>query len=306
MLEYVIPKDSHAQLMTPQEYCQNKAAQSGSNFYYSFLTLPNDKRAAITALYAFCREVDDIVDNRGELHIKQVKLDWWRQEIDNLFNGKPQHPITRALLEHIHQFNLVQENLLEILDGMEMDLQAVRYPDFKELSLYCHRVAGVVGIMSAQIFGYQDRQTLKYAHNLGVAFQLTNIIRDVYEDMRHDRLYLPQEELAHYGVTESDIRQGQHTAAFDQLMQFQIKRATEYYERAMQQLPEIDRHAQRAGIIMASIYQRLLNEIDRDGRKVLEHRIALTPLRKLWIAWQTRRRENRRYRQHLRQARHAR
>ena len=304
MVEYAALKDSYTQPMTPQEYCQNKAAQSGSSFYYSFLTLPEDKRDAITALYAFCREVDDIVDNRGDLHIKQIKLDWWRQEVGKLYAGQPQHPITRALEQHVQQFTLAQENFLEIIDGMEMDLQTVRYPDFKELSLYCHRVAGVVGIMSAQIFGYQDRQTLKYAHQLGLAFQLTNIIRDVYEDMRHDRLYLPLDELTQYGVTESDIRQRQHTEAFDQLMQFQINRANDYYQRAMELLPEIDRHAQRAGIIMAAIYQRLLDEIDRDGRSVLDHRIALTPLRKLWIAWQTRRRENRRYRQQVRQNSH--
>ena len=291
--------------MTPQEYCRNKAAQSGSNFYYSFLSLPEDKRDAITALYAFCREVDDIVDSHGDAHIKQVKLDWWRQEIDNLFAGSPQHPITRALEKHVHQFVLAQEHFLEILDGMEMDLQVARYADFRELSLYCHRVAGVVGMLSAEIFGYQDRQTLKYAHNLGIAFQLTNIIRDVYEDIRHDRLYLPQDELLKYGVTEADIRQRRHTDAFDQLMQFQIQRALDYYQRAMDQLPDADRHNQRTGIIMAAIYRKLLDEIDRDGRKVLDHRVALTPLRKLWIAWRTGRRENRYHRQQLRKANHA-
>jgi len=291
--------------MTPQEYCRNKAAQSGSNFYYSFLSLPADKRDAITALYAFCREVDDIVDDPGENHIKQIKLDWWRQEIGNLFDDKPQHPITRALAKHIQQFNLAQEYFLEILDGMEMDLQGVRYRDFKDLSLYCHRVAGVVGILSAEIFGYQDRQTLKYAHNLGMAFQLTNIIRDVYEDIRHERVYLPQDELAEYHVSEADIRQRRHTESFDRLMKYQIERATDYYHRAMNQLPEIDRHTQLAGIIMAAIYQQLLVEIDRDGRKVLENRVALTPLRKLWIAWRTGRREQRRYRQQLRHADHA-
>jgi phytoene synthase len=290
--------------MTPQEYCQQKTAQSGSNFYYSFLSLPDDRRDAITALYAFCREVDDIVDSRGETHIKQVKLDWWRQEIARLYAGEPQHPITRALAKYIHQFALAQEHFLEILDGMEMDLQGAHYRDFKALNLYCHRVAGVVGILSAEIFGFQDRQTLKYAHKLGIAFQLTNIIRDVYEDIRHDRVYLPQDELADFGVAEADIRQRKPTEAFDRLMQFQIKRATEYYHAAMALLPEIDRQSQRAGIIMAAIYQQLLCEIERDGRQVLDHRIALSPLRKLWIAWRTRRKENRRYQLQLRQPHH--
>jgi phytoene synthase len=292
--------------MTPQKYCQDKAAQSGSSFYYSFLSLPDDKRNAIIALYAFCREVDDIVDSHGELHIKQIKLDWWRQEVTNLYAGKPQHPISRALNEYIHQFALAKEQFLEILDGMEMDLHDMRYADFKALNLYCYRVAGVVGIMSAHIFGYTDRQTLKYAHNLGIAFQLTNIIRDVYEDIRRDRVYLPQDELARFGVSETEIRERKHTPAFDRLMQHQIKRANDYYQQAMALLPEIDRHKQLAGIIMAAIYQQLLNEIDREGRKVLDHRMALTPLRKLWIAWQTRRRENRRYRRHMHQQQHAR
>lgn len=282
--------------MTPQEYCRNKTSHSGSSFYYSFLTLPETKRDAITALYAFCREVDDIVDNPGESQIKQIKLDWWRQEIAALYSGTPQHPITRALHPHIQRFALAKEHFVEILDGMEMDLQTVRYQSFKDLNLYCHRVAGVVGIMSAQIFGYQNRQTLKYAHNLGIAFQLTNIIRDVYEDMRHDRLYLPQDELKVFGVTEADIQQRRHTPAFDQLMQFQIKRAHEHYQRAMQLLPDIDRKSQRAGIIMAAIYEQLLNEINCDGRNVLDHRITLTPLHKFWIAWRTRLKENRRRR----------
>lgn len=291
--------------MTPQEYCQKKAAQSGSNFYYSFLTLSDDRRNAITALYAFCREVDDIVDSPGEANIKQIKLDWWRQEIGNLFTNTPQHPITRALAQPIKQFSLAQEHFLEIIDGMEMDLQVSHYPDFKALNLYCHRVAGVVGILSAEIFGFQDRQTLKYAHNLGIAFQLTNIIRDVYDDMRHDRLYLPLEELAQFGVTENQILQGQFNDAFKQLIQFQIQRAMEYYQRAMMQLPEVDRYNQRAGLIMAAIYQRLLEEIRRDSAKILEQRISLSPLRKLWIAWRTGRHEQRRHRQFSRKSAHA-
>lgn len=290
--------------MTPQEYCRNKAAQSGSNFYYSFLSLSDDKRDAITALYAFCREVDDIVDSQGEAHIKQVKLDWWRQEISELFTGAPQHPITRALLQPVKQFSLAQEHFLEIIDGMEMDLQTNRYTDFKALNLYCHRVAGVVGILSAEIFGYQDRQTLKYAHNLGIAFQLTNIIRDIHDDICQDRLYLPQQELAQFGVTEDQLRQAQASDGFQQLIRYQIQRAKEYYQRAMTLLPEADRYNQRAGLIMAAIYQRLLAEIEHDSSKVLTRRVRLAPLRKLWIAWRIGQREQRRHRQLLQQRAH--
>ena len=287
--------------MTPQEYCQNKAAQSGSSFYYSFLILPQDKRDAITALYAFCREVDDIVDSRSEDHIKHLKLAWWRDEIGRLFNGTPQHPISRAIAQHLEHFNLAEEYFLEILDGMAMDMDVARYASFRELSLYCYRVASVVGILSAEIFGYQDRQTLKYAHDLGMAFQLTNIIRDVYEDIQRDRLYLPQDELQQFGVTVEEIRQQRHTPAFAQLMQHQIDRANSYYERAMHELPEIDRYAQRAGLIMAEIYRALLREIVSADKQVLTHRIALSPLQKLWIAWKTRRRETKRFRRWTRQ-----
>lgn len=290
--------------MTPQEYCQKKAAQSGSNFYYSFLTLSDKRRDAITALYAFCREVDDIVDSQGEQHIKQIKLDWWRQEIANLYAGTPQHPITRALAEPIREYALAEEHFLEILDGMEMDLHATRYPNFKSLSLYCHRVAGVVGILSAEIFGYEDRQTLKYAHNLGIAFQLTNIIRDVYDDMRRDRLYLPTDDLKQFGVKESEIRRRQSSEAFEALLQSQIERANSYYDRAMETLPNIDRYNQRAGLIMAAIYRRLLAEIQRDVSMVLKRRVRLMPIHKLWIAWRTGRREQRQYRQYRRQSAH--
>jgi len=181
--------------MTPDQYCQDKAARSGSSFYYSFLFLPPVQRRAITALYAFCREVDDIVDMKGEPGIARIKLNWWRQEIARLFAGQAQHPVTRALTPVIEEFDLPQEQFLEIIDGMEMDLDQHRYASFKELMLYCYRVASVVGLLAAEIFGYRDRHTLKYAHDLGIAFQLTNIVRDVYEDAQRNRIYLPLDEL---------------------------------------------------------------------------------------------------------------
>ena len=281
--------------MTPQQYCQQKAAKSGSSFYYSFLSLPDKKREAITALYAFCREVDDIVDSNVQQEIKRTKLNWWRGEIEQLFQGSAQHPITRALTPVIHDFDLPQAYFLEILDGMQMDLEPRTYASFKDLRLYCYRVASVVGLMSAEIFGYHDRITLKYAHDLGLAFQLTNIIRDVYADLLQDRVYLPQDELASYGVSIEDLRNKQCTVEFDQLMQFQINRANEHYQRAFIQLPETDRYSQRTGIIMAEIYHALLDKISHNNCKVLTERIRITPLRKLWIAWQTNRRETRRH-----------
>lgn len=286
--------------MTPDQYCQDKAAKSGSSFYYSFLILPEQQRKAIIALYAFCREVDDIVDSNIEDHIKQTKLQWWRHEIDALFKAQAQHPVTRALTPVIEQFNLPQEQFEEIIDGMEMDLHNSRYESFKDLSLYCHRVASVVGLLAAEIFGYEDRKTQKYAHNLGMAFQLTNILRDVHEDAVRNRIYLPQDELQQFNVSDDDIIQGKNADNFIELMKFQIQRAQDFYDKAITELPEGDRYSQRAGLVMARIYQTTLNEIVNDGYHVLQHRIKLTPLRKLWLAWGTLRQEKRRYKKWLR------
>jgi phytoene synthase len=273
--------------VTPDEYCQQKAVQSGSSFYYSFLFLPPQRRRAITALYAFCREVDDIVDECTDTGVAHTKLAWWRQELARLYAGQPQHPVARALQPALQPFGIKQEHLAEIIAGMEMDLSQNRYLDFAGLEQYCHRVAGVVGLLAASIFGYRDEQTLAYAHTLGLAFQLTNIIRDVGEDSRKGRIYLPMNELQQFKVTAADILQARHSEDFARLMAFQIERAEGYYAAAFAQLPEVDRKAQRPGLIMAAIYRTLLREIEADGCQVLTQRTALTPVRKLWIAWKT-------------------
>lgn len=246
-----------------------------------------EKRRAITALYAFCREVDDVVDECHDPALAAVKLAWWRQEIATAFQGHPTHPVSQALMPAIQQYGLAEELFQEIIDGMAMDLEQNRYVDFKDLHLYCYRVASVVGVLSAEIFGYEDRRTLKYANDLGLAFQLTNIIRDVGEDARRNRIYLPQDEMTKFGVSPQDIIQGRSTENFKQLMQFQADRARGYYVQAMSELASQDRKSQRAGLVMAAIYSTLLQEIERDGFQVLNRRISLTPLRKLWIAWKT-------------------
>lgn len=287
-----MPTDAHL----PLQYCQDKAASSGSSFYYSFVFLPELQRQAIIALYAFCREVDDVVDECREPSVARVKLQWWREEVARLFAGEPRHPVTRALQASLDRFDLPQEQFLEIIDGMEMDLDQTRYRDFADLSLYCHRAAGVVGLLSAEIFGYEDRQTLKYAHELGMAFQLTNIIRDVREDAERGRIYLPQDELVRFGVDSAELLQLRGGEALAELLEFQAERARGYYRRAFELLPEVDRYRQRAGLIMAAIYRTTLDELADDGFRVMRHRIALTPLRKLWIAWRTLRQEKRRQR----------
>ncbi|TFW71477.1 squalene synthase HpnD [Methylotenera oryzisoli] len=274
--------------MTPKQYCQEKAAKSGSSFYYSFMFLPKQKREAITALYAFCREVDDIVDECTELKVAQVKLAWWKDEVRNLYLNKPIHPVTKALEPVIKQFQLDEEHFHEIIDGMEMDLNFNRYEDFKQLQLYCYRVASVVGILSAQIFGFKNRKTLKFAHDLGMAFQLTNIIRDVGEDARRNRIYLPLDELAKFNVTEEDILKSRESDAVKKLLESQIERAETYYDKALNELPGEDKKNQRVGLIMTAIYRTLLREIKVDGaEKVLNARISLGTLRKLWIAFST-------------------
>ncbi len=273
--------------MTPDAYCQQKAAASGSSFYYSFLFLPPERRRAITALYAFCREVDDVVDETADAQLAGTKLDWWRHEVAGLFAGKPQHPVTRALQPALAPYGITEQRLNEIIDGMQMDLTQTRYLDFAALERYCYHVAGVVGLLAAGIFGHSDPRTLEYAKNLGTAFQLTNIIRDVGEDARKNRIYLPMEDLQRFNVTAADLRQARHGEAFVALMRFQAERARRYYDRAMAALPAADRRAQRPGLIMAAIYRALLAEIEREGFQVLAQRTSLTPLRKLWIAWKT-------------------
>ena len=276
--------------MTPDEYCQAKTAQSGSSFYYSFLFLPPDRRRAITALYAFCREVDDVVDDVADPQVARAKLAWWRREIEAVYAGTPQHPVARALEPVVAAFALPQGDLQTVIDGMAMDLDHTRYLDFAALEQYCHRVGGVVGLLSAEIFGRTAEATRRYARDLGVAFQLTNIIRDVGEDARRGRIYLPQDELHRFDVAPSAILAGRADDNFRRLMAFQVDRARDWYARALASLPDADRRAQRPGLVMAAIYRTLLDEIERDDYRVLDRRIALTPLRKLWIAWKTARR----------------
>lgn len=277
--------------MTPEQYCQQKAGASGSSFYYSFLFLPPERRAAIIALYAFCRQVDDAVDECIHPEVAAAKLAWWRGEIANVYAGDPAHPVARALLPAVRAYDLPQAQFTDVIDGMAMDLVPARYPTFTALREYCYRVASAVGLLSARIFGYTDPRTLAFAEELGIAFQLTNIIRDVGEDALLGRVYLPQEDLARFGVTAADILQRRDHPAVRALIAFEAERAQAYYERAMACLPTVDRISQLPSLIMASIYRANLNEIAADGYRVLDHKVTLPVLRKLWLAWTTARRE---------------
>ena len=273
--------------MSPDDYCQQKTVQSGSSFYYSFLFLPPERRRAITALYAFCREVDDTVDECTDESIARIKLAWWRTEVSAMFKGAGSHPVMQALQPHLAPYKLEERHLQAIIDGMEMDLNQSRYLDYPAMKQYCWHVASVVGILSASIFGVTNARTLEYAEKLGLAFQLTNIIRDVGEDARKGRIYLPVSELQQFGVTAADLLNARHSDKFENLMRFQVARAQKVYDEAFALLPKEDRRAQRPGLMMAAIYRAVLGEIERDQFHVLTQRISLTPLRKLWLAWKT-------------------
>jgi len=271
--------------MTPQQYVQEKAAASGSSFYYAFLFLPKPRRAAITAFYAFCREVDDVVDEVEDAGIARTKLAWWQGEVTRAYAGEPTHPVMKALMPLAADYGIEARHLLAVIEGCQMDLEQTRYLDFPGLHRYCHLVAGIVGEVSAGIFGQSQPQTTDYAHKLGLAFQLTNIIRDVGEDALRGRIYLPVNELQQFDVKAHEILKRTYSDRFVALMRFQAERAHRYYDEALALLPEADRRTQKAGLMMASIYRTLLREIERDNFQVLHQRVSLTPLRKLWLAW---------------------
>ena len=277
--------------MTPEQYVQDKTAKSGSSFYYAFMFLPPTRRAAITAFYAFCREVDDVVDDTLDMAVAATKLAWWRKEVSSAFAGSPSHPVMKALMPHTAAFDIRDAHLLAVIEGCQIDLEQTRFLDFAGLARYCHLVAGVVGEVAATIFGRSSEATVLYAHKLGLSMQLTNIIRDVGDDARRGRIYLPVSELQRFEVKASEVlaRAAPHgySERFTALMRFQADRAHRCYDEAFALLPEQDRVAQKPGLMMANIYRTLLREIEADNFQVLHQRTSLTPLRKLWIAMRT-------------------
>ena len=275
--------------MLALDYCRQKAAESHSSFLSGFRFLSVEKRNAITVLYAFCRELDDVVDGCTDPNVAQITLNWWRSDLEKVFNNEmPEHPVHQALKDIRASFDLPKNEFEALIDGMQMDLEQARYGSFDELKLYCHHVAGVVGCLIARILGFSNPQTLEYAEKMGLALQLTNIIRDVGEDARQGRIYLPIEEMQKFDVPANVIVQCKPTDNFAKLMQFQVDRARETYREAMLLLPAADKKSQKVGLIMAAIYYALLNEIDRDGaQNVLTYKIAIPSPRKKRIALKT-------------------
>ena len=271
--------------MNPDQYVQDKAASSGSSFYYAFLFLPKERRAAITAFYAFCREEDDVVDEVTDPGVAATKLAWWKTEVHRAFTSQSAHPVMQALMPHAKTYGIEERHLQAVIEGCQMDLDQTRYLDFAGLQRYCHLVAGVVGEVAARIFGQTEERTTEYAPTLGQALQLTNIIRDVGEDAMRGRIYLPISELQQFDVKAHEINKREYSDRFTALMRFQAERAHSLYDKALGLLPDADRHAQKPGLMMASIYRTLLREIESENFQVLHQRISLTPLRKFWLVW---------------------
>jgi phytoene synthase len=268
--------------------CARITRSSSSNFYYAFMLLPAARRRALYAVYAFCRFVDDIADDAGGPIAPATLLDRWRDELNQVYEGSGQRPVSRALADSVCRFNIPQHYFEEIINGVAMDLTLRRYTNFDELRQYCYRVASAVGLISIEIFGYQNPATKLYAERLGIALQLTNIIRDVKEDAARDRIYLPLEDLRRFGVTEDEILQSVHTPEFNELMEFETARARDFYRDADAELAPEDRPAMLAAEGMRLIYSALLERIVRSGYRVFDGRLSVSAPRKLYLvgrAW---------------------
>jgi 15-cis-phytoene synthase len=271
--------------MNAAELVATLTRRSGSNFYYSFLFLPRRKREAIYALYAFCRTVDDAVDQGAATPSDQRRiLGEWRIELERAYAGRPTHPIAARLTDVVRMFPIRREHLEAILDGVEMDIDKRRYPTFEELAEYCYRVAAAVGLACIEIFGYTDPRARDYAVNLGIALQLTNILRDLRSDAERGRIYLPLDELRRFGYSEDDLLRGRYTRPYLELMRFQADRTHAYFRAARAALPRADRRRLLAAEIMGVIYRALLREIEARQFRVFDRRVRLSAPRKLALA----------------------
>jgi 15-cis-phytoene synthase len=266
--------------------CASITRRASSNFYYAFMLLPGERRRALYSVYAFCRFIDDIADDESAADPAAL-LERWRSELERVYSGSPAHPISRALAHNVRAFGIPRRYFEEIIDGVEMDLARTRYECFNDLRLYCYRVASAVGLICIEIFGYHNPRARDYAEHLGVAFQLTNIIRDVSEDAARGRIYLPLEDLRRFGVGEDEILRGVDTYRFRRLMEFETARARSFYTEAERALPAEDRSSMLCAEAMRSIYRALLERIARKDYGVLGQRHRLSTTRKLYLVGRT-------------------
>lgn len=278
--------------MTPEQYCEDKTRGSGSSFFYAFLFLSAEKRRAMMALYAFCREVDDIADEIKDKEIATHKLMFWKEEVDRVYAGQAKHPVGVELMWTKEHYPIEKELLLEMIEGMLMDVSGKPIVSEDDLKLYCYRVAGVVGLMSIAVFGYTNEQSRTFALRMGDALQLTNILRDVYEDTKIDRIYLPQQTRAQFKVTDQDIRQGfgddetvNHNLSA--LLKHVRAQAQQAYDDALAALPTEDRSNLCPSLMMGAIYYAHLAKLDALQMDVWKKPARITPLHKIWLAWRT-------------------
>ncbi len=276
-------------------YVNTVARQSGSNFYFSFFSLPKEKREAMTALYAFCRQVDDAVDlpdrpaglPAGQARQPSDEVQFWKEEIARTYDGKPTLPLTQSLYQAIERFDLSKVYFDGILQGVAMDLEQKRYLSFQQLSAYCYHVAGEVGLLCMEIFGYRSERLKTYAVKLGLAFQLTNILRDVGSDAERGRIYIPLEDLQRFGVTEDDILNRKLTPHLRRLLAFEARRARDAYREAAVLPTSEERPSLRAAEIMRAIYENVLDRIERRNFDVFSGRVRVPTVQKLFLAAKT-------------------
>ncbi len=281
--------------MTPDAYCRRLADPPGADFHYSLLGLTQAQRQALIALQAFNLEITRIAEDCRDPGVARDKLGWWQAEVGRLFASDPQHPVTRALQPQLAAFNLPEEYFREMLDGAAMDLEYDVYPGFSELTLYLHRLGSTPALLAAEVLGYQDRRgTPRFAHEAGSALLLFDRLHEVRRYAQHGRFYFPEDEMHRFGVGPGDLLAAQTADRVQQLFAFQADRIRDYHHRALEQLPVVDCYAQSSVLIRLELAMTLLAEIKADGYRLLEQRISLTPLRKLWLAWRLRRRERRR------------
>jgi phytoene synthase len=274
--------------MTPDDYCEAKTGGKGTSLHYSLMFAPPAPRRAVTAVYAFMREVGEIADECHDPGVAQTKFTWWVEEIARLYDGKPRHPVAQALAPAVSAHGIEQRQFLTVIQETAAAFAHGGYGDFDTLKGHCQRTGGTAMGMAAAILGITDIATHRYAEMLGTALELTDILSNLGQDLRRERLSLPLDDLQRFGVGDNDLFALRQTPAFEQLMQFETQRNLEQYDQALRQLPKADRAAQLPGVILANIARAQLGELKRDGFHVLERRVALTPLRKFWIAWRTR------------------
>ena len=264
-------------------FCRDVTRQSASSFYYALRLLPPVRRKALYAVYAFCRAVDDAVDEAEAGAASQLVAEW-RAELERCYQGAPLHPVTVALAVSLEQFPVPKSALCAVIDGVEMDLLKSRYATFAELELYCRRVASAVGLASIEIFGYTNPAARDYAVDVGLALQLTNILRDLSEDAERDRIYLPVEDLVAFGIPEEDLLRGVYNRRFCQLMEFECERARRYYASAETKLPAEDAASLRPAEVMRRTYAQVLDRIVAERYFVFGRRLGLSRTRKAALA----------------------